>query len=442
MSPNATEGTPGRLWPLSIALAAGLLSFATGLGYGPVSYDALARFPTGGRALGLGLHLLVTVAVYELWRRRSGRADEAFWAATLFAVLPATSEGVLAAAGRGPQIASLLVILGVRIHAAPGRLAPLWIAILQGLALQLHATGVALVPLALLYDSLLLRRPLRDSLVGVGPAIAVVVAALITQAAPGDPGEAWAAIPFVAEGLGRALVPHTQTVAWVPERPSPALAAGLALGALVVFVGVVVLRRKRPDAPAASLFGLGWWGLATLPMAPIALTGQAVPEAGLYLALVGPCLWLGRAAAGFRRWFTHIGRGRLAAGLLVAVVFLLSARSALRTQDWRDDFLLHLSAVEDEPYNPEALYRYGTHLAMQGERLSSARALARAYEVSPDRVDVANNFAVTLMYRGEWALSETLLRSALARAPNHPTVGRNLERVVARQTFGASLLPP
>lgn len=427
-----------RLVPLMV----GVIAFGSGLGGGPVSYDETARFGFGGRPLGLLLHLGVISAVFEMCRRRAGRTREALWAALLFAALPATSEAVLGLQGRGAQLSTLLVLIGMTMHAAGGPLLSLRLALVQGLALLLHPTAAALAPLILVHDALLVRRPVADTLQAAGGAMVVTVAMLIVQATPGDLGDILAVAPFMAEGLGRTLVPHTLTISWVPDRPSVLFSAALTLASALVAVGVVSLRRRHPNTPRPGLFGLGWWGFATLPLVPIALSGQPVAEGGLYLAIVGPCIWLGRSAADFLDWFSKIGRGRLANGLLIAVITLLCARSALRAQDWRDDFLLHLSAVEDEPSNAEALYRYGTHLARHGERLSSARSLSRAYEVSPERVDVANNFAVTLMYRSEWAMAETLLRSALARAPDHPTLAANLEQLVARTPRGARLIAP
>ncbi len=426
-----------------LPLLAGAVVFGTGLRGGPIAADQLARFPFGGRPLGLLLHLAVIATVFEVWRRIRDSPDEGLWAALLFAVLPATSEAVLGAGGRGPQLATLVVLIGLLMHAdGRGRLLSARLALAQWIGLQLHVSALALMPLILLHDALLVRRPIRDSLVRVGPGAAVAFVTLAVQATPGPLGQAWAAVPFIAEGLGRVLVPHTQTIAWLPEPPAPSFAGLLTIAALGVAVGVVILRRRSPRDPAAGLFGFGWWGLAMIPLLPTALAGKVVPESALYLGVVGPCLALGGHCVGFRRWFIQIGRGKLARGLLAAIVLLLGARSALRVQDWRDDFLLHLSAVEDEPNNAEALYRYGTYLAIQGERLSSAKSLARAYELQPERVDIANNFAVTLMRRGRWAVAETLLRRASARAPGDQTVKRNLARASAKDFRGATLRAP
>jgi hypothetical protein len=430
---------------LPIPLVTAAVVYSVSLSQGPVSMDATAQIQWGGRGLGLLLHLTTVGLIFELWRRRVGRDDDALWAATLFAVLPACSEAVISAAGRGPQLATILTLLALALHVrGRGPARPIGIFLLQVGALQLHLVALALAPLVLVHDALMgSERTTRDSLVGFAAAAGGAVLVLVmSEGACGAMGPPSLVAPFLAEGLGRTLLPHTQTVAWLPESHQPAFAWVITSASAFVGILVVAQRRAAQSTPSPRLFGLTWWGFSALPLVPLALAGEPVPESGLYLAVVGPCLWLGRESAAFMRWFRHVDKGPLATGLMVAIIVLLGARTTLRSFDWRDDFLLHLAAAEDEPFNPEALYRFGTHLALEQELLAAPRALSRAYQVAPERIDIANNLGATLILRKEFEFAEKLLTRAAARVPKDATVRFNLAMAKRRERGRPLLFPP
>ncbi len=396
--------------------------------------DALLTAPGISRAAGLALHLGAVVGVFFFGRRLTGRADTAGWAATLFAALPVTSEAVLSAAGRGSQLATLTVLAALTLHTSPDRRGRIpGLMALSAIGVAADPTALALAPLLLVHDALVAPPgPLRRAWTSFAATATPALVPLLAMPGGGAVGRPWAVTAFLAEGFGRALVPHTQTIFWVPEPPAALMAGATTLAAALACVGLVALRRRAPGRPAWRLFGLAWWCFALGPLLPVAFAGDPVPERALYLATVGPSLWLGGEAAGFLRWFRHIGRGRLAATLLAVIVFLLGARTAIRTQDWRDDFLIHLSAVEDEPDNPEALFRFGTHLALNDEWLAAPRILSRAHQMAPLRVDVSNNLAVTLIRRGNWEPARRLLEDALVRDPGARPSQHNLAQVRRR----------
>ena len=388
--------------------------------------------PTGYHVENVLLHALCVLLVFSTWRRLSGSAGQAAWAAAFFAVLPVNSEGVAWISGRSDPLitAALLgaVLCHVRGRAAGGWAAAAWTAATAGLygaALLVKESAIVLPGLLLAWEWLLAEdgAPWRTRLARIAWLVLPLAGYLalrqlaLGQAQVGVSSLAGSrllldTVPITATYLSWLLVPHTLTVArsWSP----PGLLTEVAVGAAaVVLMGAVLAHRRRSPGPAPRSFGLAWFVAAISPAVLLTLLSGGMAERYVYLPGVGAAFWMGREAHGFQQWMTRTGRGAKGRALLGLIVLLLWVRTALRVEDWKDDFTLYLAAVEEEPDNPEALYRLGTHLAEWGEVQAAGKLLAQANELQPGNTQVANNLAVVYRRRGDLDRARDVLLRAL-----------------------------
>ena len=391
------------------------------------------------------LHLLCTALLFRLWRRLRDDPAEAGWAAALFAVLPVLAEAVVSLPGRGELLGATLALGAFALHLhsrrRAGPAAAPWVmalAALYGLALLVGEGAVVLPGLLLAYELLHAadglpwrRRLLRIAWLAAPfcPAMGLRAPAVAAAAAPPAPGTALLqVVPISATYLSWTLVPHTLVVgrSWTP--PHLAVQVGMLVSGLLVAVCFVLWRRRTAGA-APRAFGLVWFVVALSPAVLLALRSGTMAERHLYLPAVGVAWWLGHEAGGFVRWFDHVGRGRLARVLMGVILALLLARTALRTEDWDNDILLYMSAVEDDPDNPTALYRLGTVLAGEGEVNVAGKLLGRARELAPHDVRIANNMGVLLRRRTLYHGAHRVLRQAHAFDDRDPLVHYNLALV-------------
>jgi len=142
----------------------------------------------------------------------------------------------------------------------------------------------------------------------------------------------------------------------------PRFAAGLLC--VLAWAALLVVAWKRGRKVEA--FGLGWIGVAFLPVANLLYpVGFYIAERTLYLPSAG--LVLAATAA-----LSRLPRERLR--LVVGTLCLLGGvRTALRVPAWRDDYSVTLSILDDSPDS------YGGPVRMAGvylERREPAKALA------------------------------------------------------------------
>jgi hypothetical protein len=348
--------------------------------------DRLVDGPAWFHAVNLLWHAGAAVAVAALARRWTDDAS-ALVAGLLFAVHPVHVEAVANVVGRAELMAALFTVLAV--YAALVREHVGWSAAAWTLGLvckENAAVAPALIALGWLVG---LARPDRRQAarfvatwVLVGGAYAAVYANIghgfvrYESVAPMFVGTSPITVRLTAVAawadIARLLVfPLTLRVDYSPDERTvvtspldPRFAAGMLCGLL--WGALLVLAWKRGQRFEA--FGLGWIGIALLPVANLLYpAGFYVAERTLYLPSAG--LVLAAAAA-----LGRLPRQRLRP--VVAVLVLLGGvRTLLRVPAWRDDASVTRSITQDSPRS------YVGHSRMAGvylDRREPAKALVEA----------------------------------------------------------------
>lgn len=332
-------------------------------------------------------HAAACIAVAALARRF---ADDraALVAGLLFAVHPVHVEAVANVAGRTELMAALFVMLGVYAALARGSIA--WSAAAWGLAL-LSKENAAVLPALVAWGWVLgLGRPSRRLMlaftaswlvIGLGYAVVrwyvLEPYARFQSVASTFLGQTPLSIRLTAVAelvdVARLLVfPLTLRADYSPDertlvaspvdlRPLAGLVCFLAWSTLLAFAW---RRGRRLEA-----FGLGWIGIAFLPVANLVFpAGFLLAERTLYLPSAGLALaggsWLARWPA---RW-------RLVSA--ACLVLFGAARTALRVPVWRDNTTVTLSILEDSPRSyvgPKRMIAVYLNLQQPAQALDAAR---------------------------------------------------------------------
>jgi hypothetical protein len=386
-------------------------------------------------AVNLLWHAGASVAVAALALRwTAGNRRVALLAGLLFAVHPVHVEAVANLVGRNELMAGLFTLLAV--YAALERHSVVWTAaaLVGGL---LSKENAAVAPALIGWAWLLGLRPLPErrrltafvaSWIVIGAAYGAVRWIVLhsyegsQNIAPQLLGQSPVAVRLTAVAaftdVARLLVfplhlqgdysPDERTTVWSPLD-------GRFLVGFMVFVGWLALlalawrRRRLPEA-----YGLGWVGIAYLPVANLLYPhGVVVAERLLYLPSVG--LVLAAAAA-----LARLEPRRLAV-VTIALVLAGGVRSALRVPVWRSNRTATLSLVADAPRS----YRTWDYAAWemlwsgQSERALDAFRRAGAIYGGDARVHLAAAHMAFVL--GRLALADSLLARADSACPQCPT---------------------
>jgi len=349
-------------------------------------FDGLVDGAGWFHAVNLLWQAAVAVAVAALARRWTDDAG-ALVAGLLFAVHPVHVEAVANVVGRAELMAGLFTVLAV--YAALARESVGWSALAWALGLlckENAAVAPALIALGWLVG---LARPDRRQAarfvatwVLVGGAYAVVYATVghgfvrYETVAPMFVGESpvtvrLTAVAALADMARLLLFPLTLRVDYSPDERTvvtspldPRFVAGMLC--VLLWGALLVLAWKRGRRLEA--FGLGWIGIALLPVANLMYpAGFYIAERTLYLPSAG--LVLAAAAA-----LARLPRERLRP-VMAALVLLGGIRTFLRVPVWRDDAEVTRSITTDSPRS------YLGHSRMAGvylDRREPAQALAES----------------------------------------------------------------
>jgi hypothetical protein len=410
-----------------------------------VSWLLFDASPRGYHIENVLYHCLSIWLLFTLWCRLGRSPAEAAWAAALFTVLPVNVEPVAWIAGRADVLmtAGTLAALGCYLwarkregaEAIPGLIAMgvLWLA-----ALLMKESAIVLPGLLLAYEGLGAEDgPRWRQAAGRVATLAiplVIYAALRMNALGGakvgasaiEPGRlALEAAPIAGTYLQWAVLPTILTVvrSWEPP-PWWMMAILTALGTFAAISTASLAIRGSGARP--RLFALMWFAISISPAVLFTHLSGEMGERYVYLPAVGLCWWLGHESAAFMSWFTRIGKGRLAQALMMTIIGLLLFRTAIRVQEWEDDFILYLSAIEAEPESAEAHFRLATSMIRWGEVTASAKLMAKALQLDPSSARIANNLAVVLRRRKDPKGARQILLGALPHAPWDPRLHYNL----------------
>jgi len=348
--------------------------------------DALVDGTAWFHAVNLLWHAGAAVAVAALARRWMDTAG-ALVAGLLFAMHPVHVEAVANVVGRSELMATVFSVLAV--YAALARQHVGWSAAALAFGL-LSKENAAVAPALVVWAWILgVDRPDRRRMIAlvVGwVVVGAVYAAVRTQVRQPFGGYASVAPMFIGQSpltvrltavaaladVVRLLVfPLTLRVDYSPnERTAVTTPLDLrfAMGMLCALAWAALLLVAWRRGRKLEAFGLGWIGVAFLPVANLLYpAGFYVAERTLYLPSVG--LVLAATAA-----LSRLPRERLR--LAVATLCLLGGvRTAVRVPKWRDDNTVTQSILEDSPDS------YGGPVRMAGvylDRKEPAKALAAA----------------------------------------------------------------
>jgi len=380
-------------WPVALGATMyrplPMASYAVDLAIGSVAWL---------HAVGVLWHAGVSVVLAGLTKRWTESASAALVAGLAFAVHPVHVEAVANLVGRSELMAALFTLLAVYAALERDRL---WWS-LTAFALGLLSKESAAVAPALIVWGWIVgfgrvpRRRMWGYVVGwaaVGLAYALVRGALLhpyarfLHVAPVFVGASPMEIRLTAiaalADIARLLVfPLTLRVDYSPDERTlvttpldPRFLLGAACLAAWVTLLVLAYRRGR----RGEAFGLGWIGIAFLPVANLLFpTGVLVAERTLYLPSAGLALALGA-------WLGRLPR-RLLGAVVTSLVVLGGVRTAWRVPIWRSTFTATLSVLDDSPrsfFGP--MQMVGIYLDQrEPERaLEAVRVTTRIYDRTP-----------------------------------------------------------
>ena len=355
--------------------------------------DRLLDGATWMHAVNLLWHAAAAVAVAALARSWAG-AGAALAAGLVFAVHPVHVEAVANLVGRNELMAAAFTLLAV--HAGLVRGSPAWSAAAFGAGL-LSKENAAIAPALVVWGWMvgLAPRPAPRRLawfaagwVVVGAAYAALRYAVlhdyaawhtVAAAFTGQPPmvirvNAVAALSDVARLL---LFPLRLSADYSPDHRTVVtsiLELRFLLGATCLVAWAVLLARVWRRGKTVEAFGLGWIGIALLPVANLLFpTGVLVAERTLYLPSAGLALALGA-------WWRQLDRHRL--GLLLGgVVVAGGLRSALRVPAWRDNQAVAATLLEDAPASYRTWDLAAWEFLWAGDAGRALEAFGRAGEI-------------------------------------------------------------
>lgn len=441
-----------------------------------LNYAVHGRWPPGYHAVNVGLHLVASLLVLALARRLAAAAlpgqaaRVAVLGGLLFAVHPAHVEAVATIFGRTEPLSTAfavaalllalrrregrwrlpvalgLLVLGVLSKevaiVTPGLFVVVAVALPAAAGLEVRpglgrgAPRRALLEVAAV--AALLLGAFVPYLLGRGPSLAVAAEARWFPV--GTPGA------HVALTMSRVMGEYLRILAFpaflggdfayaarLPTLTAPTAGFAVATAAwLATAVAALLLLRRAPLVAA----GLAWIFLPLLPVMHLIPVGVLLAERLLYLPSVGLCL---AAAAASGHLLERSGSGHLplpraaarragtkglapgpgwqVAAAALAVLLLLTARTVVRTIDWRGDVEYWTSEVAKAPRDPVVNNNLAVaHLA----RRDFARAVERlrvALEAHPRYWRAYINLGIAQGELGDRTGARQAFRQALAIAP-------------------------
>jgi hypothetical protein len=394
-------------------------------------------------------HAAACIGVAALGRRFADDRS-ALVAGLLFAVHPVHVEAVANVVGRTELMGALFLVLGV--YAALARGSVLWSAAAWILAL-LSKENAAVLPALIVWGWILgLGRPPRRRMLAFAASWLIVGAAYagvrwhvlepyagFRSVAPLFIDQSPIAIRLTAVAaladVARLLVfPLTLRVDYSPDErslvDSPADARLLAgFACFLIWCALLVLTWRR--GRKLEVFGLGWIGIAFLPVANLVFpAGFLLAERTLYLPSAGLVLaagsWLARWLAGWRL------------GAAVTLVLLGAVRTALRVPVWRDNPTVTLSILDDSPRSyvgPKRMVAVYLNLHQPERALDAALRASAINQRDPTLYITA---AVAAYGSGRAGTADSLLSRLQALCPHCPGYYRQEAAIARENGYGAA----
>jgi hypothetical protein len=422
-NPRATPGMSPLAWFLRESTTGSLYRPLTMVTFAVNQW--LAPAPWAFHLGNVVLHLLATLAAFDLARVLLRSTPGAAATALVFAVHPVHTEAVTSVAGRSEILAALfvLVALSASVRAQRAAAGGTWWTAMSLAAFALgflsKESAFSLLPLVVLVAAW--TGPARAGRIArvVAPYLVVGAACLaLRHTVVGSFGLADPP-PFIDNPLAHTgVLSRVATALVVLLEYVSVLAAPLRLSAdesfnqvrvvvsaldvrLLAAVGLfatvgaalVVERRRVPVLGFAALFFAAAMTVTANVLFPI---GTIKAERLLYLPSFGWCLacgWL------LRRWTRREVGPRLAAALLA--LLLLGGRTWARNEDWRDDYTLFTRTAQTSPNSARAHGNAAALYGQAGQLLLAAEHFRAALAIDPTFGPAAMGLAQVHDMRGE-----------------------------------------
>jgi tetratricopeptide (TPR) repeat protein len=310
------------------------------------------------------------------------------------------------------------------------------------LALLAKPTAVVVPAVAFVLDVLVLRRPVRRSVLALGPWLLPAAACLLWTKAVQPAHYAAASVPVQYRPLiaADALAFYLYKLAWPAQlavdygrTPERVLANGWLYYTWVAPAAVALLllwrRRDRWLLAGAALFVLGLapvLGLVRFDFQLISTTADHY----LYLPMAGVALALAAVADRLSRR-TPAGQGFTVAA--VVVLLALAVRSAVQTTHWHDTVALFQHNLD---VNPNSWVSHNSLAAAYVEQGNTAHAIdhaRRAADLRQDDARVWGTLASALAMNNQLAEARDAYRKALELEPNNARLHAALAGLLAQQ---------
>lgn len=403
-----------------------LLSYA-------ITYRLFAYQAPAYHFFNIALHLMVALAVYQLYRRLGLQGATALCGGLLFAIHPLTCEPVNYVSSRSESLAALFFILALLCYISTRS----WtqpVAIVCFLAALLSKSSAITLPAVLLAYELLWEQERRWRWRRLLPFAALAAGylwfswRLLHEAVVTAPLRDWTQ-QFSTQV--KALVYYTKLI--LLPRPLSVehqfFVANswldLAVVGALAFVATLVYLVWRGRRWQRMVFWLGWIGIVLLPTLVVPLN-MLVNERRLYLPLVaaiGAGLCLLEAGRWDKRW------------MLVPVVLALvmAGLAAQRNGVWREEKSLWEDARDKAPLMVRPHIRLGAIYRSEGDLNAAAAAYSQALSLDADHAPAHNNMGNLLRDRGDLGAAEAAYLRALSLLPGYPDAQVNLATLYSDQ---------
>jgi len=159
-----------------------------------------------------------------------------------------------------------------------------------------------------------------------------------------------------------------------------------------------------------AAFGGLWFFVTLLPVAQIIPHHELMAEHYLYLPSIGVTLLAGTL---LDRWTQTPQASRSVAIGFSTVLLLLSARTVVRNQDWKDELTLWQKTIQTAPLSARAHTNLGLMYLDMGKHAPAEQELTTALTIAPNDVHLLNSLGILYTYTGrEGEAEQTFTKAA------------------------------
>ena len=415
---------------------------------------------TAFHAMNVALHAATCVLLFVLAMRLFGNGFAAFAVGSIFAVHPIHVEAVTGIVGRAEVLATLFFLAAFLVLRLPGTPrhpeAPAprvesWGRAAGGGALYLLALfskeSATTLPAVLALDDWLRRRASSRDPSILAPVIirygALAVAlgiylAFRAQAVTGG-SQMWPGFVGVSDGariltasrvlleyVGLFVFPKTLLADyWKQDVPiATSVLDPLVLMSIVAWVAIATVAFRLRQRDPALVLSIAWFFITIAPVSNIPFPiGVGKAERILYLPSIGLCLV---AAWALQRAKERLQRPALARVALAAIVFALAGRTAVRNNDWRDNFTLATATLAVSPASPLMNDLAAGELFRRGDSRRAVELLRVAVREAPDMALLRSHLGAA--YHSQGLVDEAIAeyREAIRTNPTDASAYNNL----------------